>query len=59
MTGGAGRSGAEELGKQTAALTPAGDNKLTAALKPQPGAKALVRVTQPGLPVDQVRLSLP
>ena len=46
-------------GKQTAALTPAGDNKLTAALKPQPGAKALVRVTQPGLPVDQVRLSLP
>ncbi|SMF03492.1 hypothetical protein [Pseudogulbenkiania subflava] len=44
--------------KTTAALVPAGGNKLTAKAKAAAGAKAIVKVTLPGKAAEQVRLTL-
>lgn len=48
-------SGAE---KTKATLAPAGDNQLTAKAKAAAGAKAIVKLTLPGKPAEQVRLTL-
>lgn len=44
--------------KTSAALAPAGGNKLTAKAKAAAGAKAIVKVTLPGKAAEQVRLTL-
>ncbi|OHC69498.1 MAG: hypothetical protein A2045_01690 [Rhodocyclales bacterium GWA2_65_20] len=44
--------------KTTAALAPAGGNKLTAKAKAAAGAKAIVKVALPGKAAEQVRLTL-
>lgn len=44
--------------KTTAVLAPAGGNRLTAKAKAAAGAKAIVKVTLPGKPAEQVRLTL-
>lgn len=44
--------------KTRAALTSAGDNQLTAKAKAAASAKAIVKLTLPGKPAEQVRLTL-
>jgi nitrogen fixation protein FixH len=44
--------------KSKATLTPAGDNQLIAKAKAVSGSKAIVTITLPGKPVDQLRLTL-
>jgi nitrogen fixation protein FixH len=44
--------------KSKATLTPAGNNQLTAKAKALSGTKAIVKVTLPGKPADQMRLIL-
>lgn len=44
--------------KTRATLTPAGDNQLLAKAKATAGAKAIVKITLPGKPAEQMRLTL-
>lgn len=44
--------------KTKAALTPAGDNQMTAKASATAGAKAIVKLTLPGKPAEMVRLTL-
>ena len=44
--------------KTKATLAPAGDNPLVAKAKATTGAKAIVKITLPGKPAEQVRLTL-
>jgi nitrogen fixation protein FixH len=44
--------------KTKATLAPAGENQLVAKAKAAAGAKAIVKLTLPGKPADQMRLTL-
>ena len=44
--------------KTKVTLTPAGDNQLIAKAKASAGAKAIVKITLPGKPAEQMRLTL-